>query len=84
MSEEAPKPLRVVIVDDEAPARSRVRDLLSDCASELPLTVVGEAASGRAAIEMLEREPADSMCACRKWTVSKLRSTCSSSSALRP
>jgi two-component system, LytTR family, response regulator AlgR len=59
VSEETPKPLRVMIVDDEAPARSRVRDLLSDCASELSLTVVGEAASGRAAIEMLEREPAD-------------------------
>ena len=56
---EADKPLRVVIVDDEAPARSRIRDLLADCAAELPLTVVGEAASGRHALEMLAREPAD-------------------------
>lgn len=53
------QPLRVVIVDDEAPARSRIRDLLADCAGELPLTIAGEAASGRAAIEMLAREPAD-------------------------
>lgn len=57
MSED--KPLKVLIVDDEAPARSRIRDLLADCAGELPLTVIGEAASGRAAIEMLAREPAD-------------------------
>jgi two-component system response regulator AlgR len=53
------KPLRVVIVDDEAPARSRMRDLLSDCAAEMPLTVVGEAASGLVALELLSREPAD-------------------------
>jgi two-component system response regulator AlgR len=53
------KPLKVLIVDDEAPARSRIRDLLADCANELPLTITGEAASGRAAIEALAREPAD-------------------------
>jgi len=51
--------LRVMIVDDEAPARQRLRDLLSDCAAEIPLTVAGEAASGRAALEQLAREPAD-------------------------
>ena len=51
--------LRVMIVDDEAPARQRLRDLLSDCAAEIPLTVAGEAASGRAALEQLSREPAD-------------------------
>jgi two-component system response regulator AlgR len=51
--------MRVVIVDDEAPARSRMRDLLADCTGDLPLTVAGEAASGRAAIEMLAHEPAD-------------------------
>jgi len=48
-----PRPLRVVIVDDEAPARSRLRDLLADCADELALAVVGEAANGRAAIELV-------------------------------
>src|SRR5690349_11294895 len=53
------KRLRVVIVDDEAPARSRMRDLLADCAVELPVTVVGEAASGPAALELLSREAAD-------------------------
>ena len=38
--------LRIVIADDEAPARSRLRDLLSDCAQAVPLEVVGEAANG--------------------------------------
>jgi len=47
------RPLRVLIVDDEAPARSRLRDLLADCADELALAVVGEAANGRAAIELV-------------------------------
>lgn len=56
---EAAQPLRVVIVDDEAPARSRMRDLLADCARELPLEVAGEAASGRAALELMAREPSD-------------------------
>jgi len=53
------KPLRVVIVDDEAPARSRMRDLLGECAGEVPLTIAGEAGSGRAALELLSRESAD-------------------------
>ncbi len=57
MSEE--QPLRVVIVDDEAPARQRLRDLLSDCAGEIPHTIAGEAASGRAALELLDNTAAD-------------------------
>ena len=59
MTSDGIKPLRVVIVDDEGPARSRMRDLLADCAAELPLTIAGEAASGRAALELLGKEPAD-------------------------
>ena len=51
--------LRVVIVDDEAPARSRMKDLLADCAADVPLTVTGEAASGRAALELLADRYAD-------------------------
>jgi two-component system response regulator AlgR len=54
---ESGKPLRIAIVDDEAPARSRVRDLLAE--SGLPLAVVGEAANGRAALELLAGEAAD-------------------------
>ena len=42
--------LRIAIVDDEAPARSRLRDLLGDCAEKQPLEVIGEAASGAAAL----------------------------------
>ena len=53
------QPLRVVIVDDEAPARSRMRDLLADCARDVPLTVTGEAGSGRAALDLLAAAPAD-------------------------
>jgi two-component system response regulator AlgR len=47
------QPLRIVIVDDEAPARSRMRDLLADCADTVPLVVEGEANNGRVALELL-------------------------------
>jgi two-component system response regulator AlgR len=53
------RPLRVVIVDDEAPARSRMRDLLAECEAVVPLTVAGEAPGGRAALDLLSREAAD-------------------------
>ena len=51
--------LRVLIVDDEAPARRRLRDLLDDCAAALPLIVVGEAQHGREALDLLQSAPAD-------------------------
>lgn len=44
--------LRVLIVDDEAPARSRMRDLLADVHAELPVMVAGEAANGRDALRI--------------------------------
>jgi len=47
-------PLRVLIVDDEAPARSRMRDLLADLGDVLPVTVAGEAANGRDALRMAQ------------------------------
>ncbi|MBI3043624.1 MAG: response regulator transcription factor [Betaproteobacteria bacterium] len=53
------KTLRVLIVDDEAPARSRMRDLLDECGSEVPLVIAGEAASGQAALDLVSREGAD-------------------------
>lgn len=46
-----PATIRVLIVDDEAPARARLRDLLADCAASLPTEVVGEAANGRDALQ---------------------------------
>jgi two-component system response regulator AlgR len=51
--------LRVVIADDEAPARSRLRDLLEDCAASMALELVGDAANGRALLELLENTAAD-------------------------
>ncbi len=54
-----PQSLRVVIVDDEAPARSRIRDLLEDCAGSFPIELAGEAASGRELLALLEETPAD-------------------------
>jgi len=53
------QPLRVLIVDDEAPARNRVRDLLSDCALKIPLEVAGEAENGKRALELLSQCAAD-------------------------
>jgi two-component system response regulator AlgR len=53
------RPLRVLVVDDEAPARNRLRDLLSDCALKLPLEIAGEAANGRHALDMLPACGAD-------------------------
>jgi two-component system, LytTR family, response regulator AlgR len=58
MSDEV-APLVVMIVDDEAPARRRLRELIADCAGEMPLTVAGEAANGRAALEFLSEQAVD-------------------------
>ncbi len=52
-------PLRVFIVDDEPPARNRLRDLLGDCSEQLPLEIVGEAANGQEALDKLLVTPAD-------------------------
>jgi two-component system response regulator AlgR len=52
-------PLKILIVDDEAPARRRLRELLEDCASALPLVVMGEADSGRQALDLLGGASAD-------------------------
>lgn len=51
--------LSVLIVDDEAPARTRLRDLLADIAHELPNTVAGEAANGLEALAALESRSVD-------------------------
>jgi two-component system response regulator AlgR len=55
----APGVLRVVLADDEAPARVRLRDLLADCAVDIPNAVVGEAATGRELLDLLQERPAD-------------------------
>jgi two-component system, LytTR family, response regulator AlgR len=51
--------LRVLIVDDEAPARERLKDVLQDCSSEIELEIVGEAATARDAADALARTPTD-------------------------
>jgi two-component system response regulator AlgR len=52
-------PLRIFIVDDESPARSRLRDLLNDCGAQLALEVVGEAGNGQEALDKLAEISAD-------------------------
>lgn len=52
-------PLAVFIVDDEAPARHRIRELLEDCDAQIALELVGEASNGRDALEQLSALHAD-------------------------
>jgi len=47
---------RILIADDEAPARARLRDLLDDCRDRFPLVIVDEARNGREALEVVNRE----------------------------
>lgn len=52
-------PLAVFVVDDEPPARNRIKELLSDCAAQLSLEIVGEAGNGREALDKLSEVHAD-------------------------
>ncbi|AXS80952.1 LytTR family DNA-binding domain-containing protein [Dechloromonas sp. HYN0024] len=52
-------PLKVLIVDDEPLARDRLRALLSDIAGQMPTEVVGEAANGLLALDVLRQMPVD-------------------------
>jgi two-component system, LytTR family, response regulator AlgR len=45
--------LKVFIVDDETPARERLKELLGDIAAEVPTQVVGEARHGVEAVELI-------------------------------
>ena len=51
--------LRVFIVDDEPPARNRLRELLNDCSNQIALELVGEAGNGQQALDMLVELPVD-------------------------
>ncbi len=51
--------LRLLLVDDEAPARARLRDLLGDISADVPSIVVAEAADGFAALERAQAEDLD-------------------------
>jgi two-component system response regulator AlgR len=57
--EGAATPLRVLIVDDEPPARARLRDLLDDCRAQVPNAIVGEAGNGLEGLDLLASNPAD-------------------------
>jgi two-component system, LytTR family, response regulator AlgR len=46
--------LRILIVDDEPPARARIKQLLADIAAQVPTTVVGEADGGTAALDLAD------------------------------
>lgn len=52
-------PLSVFIVDDETPARNRLKELLADCESQFPLQLVGEAGNGLEALDKLAEKPAE-------------------------
>ncbi len=54
-------PLRVLIVDDEAPARHRLRDVLADCSAELPVDIVGEADNGLEALDQAQQRAVDAV-----------------------
>ena len=58
MTDKEPAPLQILIVDDEAPARARLRQLLNDAnraQTELSLICCGEAADGLQAISEVDR-----------------------------
>jgi two-component system, LytTR family, response regulator AlgR len=50
---------RILIVDDEAPARRRLKELIGDCSAQLELAIAGEAGDGREALALLNEKPAD-------------------------
>ncbi|NWG39606.1 MAG: response regulator transcription factor [Hydrogenophilaceae bacterium] len=54
-------PLRLLVVDDEAPARRRLCEVLEDCSQRLPLQVVGESDNGVDALETAQRERLDAL-----------------------
>jgi len=50
---------RILIVDDEAPARKRLSDMLDNCRDAFPLTIVDAAANGFEAIAAINRGGVD-------------------------
>jgi two-component system response regulator AlgR len=54
-------PLRILIVDDEAPARRRLRDVLEDCAGQISVDVVGEVDNGLDALDQVQQQAVDTV-----------------------
>jgi two-component system response regulator AlgR len=48
---------RILVVDDEAPARNRMKDLLDDCRLNFNFELAGEAANGLEAVNFINRHP---------------------------
>jgi two-component system, LytTR family, response regulator AlgR len=48
-------PSRILIIDDEAPARKRLSNLLDDCREQFPLVIADEAANGLDAIAIVNQ-----------------------------
>jgi two-component system, LytTR family, response regulator AlgR len=59
MNDSVTLPLNVFIVDDEPPARNRLKELLADCGAQFPLQLVGEAGNGQEALDKLAETPAE-------------------------
>jgi two-component system response regulator AlgR len=59
MNDTVTLPLTVFIVDDEVPARNRLKELLADCEAQFPLQLVGEAGNGQEALDKLVETPAE-------------------------
>lgn len=47
--------LRLLVVDDEPPARARIRQVLADALTDAPHEIVGEAPNGVTALELMDR-----------------------------
>lgn len=54
-------PLRILIVDDEAPARRRLREVLADCADQIAVEIVGEAKTGIDALSQVQEQTIDTV-----------------------
>ena len=54
-------PLRLLLVDDELPARRRLREVVEDCANTLSLEITGEADSGLSALAEIQRSQPDAV-----------------------
>ena len=50
---------RILVADDEAPARSRLRDLLDEIRDRFPLAIVDEARTGKEVLATVNREKVD-------------------------
>lgn len=51
--------IKVIIADDEVPARKRLRKLLQECAHAESIEIIGEASDGVQALELLSSRQAD-------------------------